>query len=311
MGHTRRIAERIERDLDVPGMVDALGSRIGGADLTSLLMEIARSRAASVEPSTVIDRHEQDRFARPSPIGLGAIRRVEDVLLSSMPEHFDLITVSPLVPFAAHHALGGVPQNNVVSTIRSTEVAADPTVGLALEAAARRRRVLSVDPRSPEQVRLATSQRVTRAQSFDQPRSFAHFSLVGLVSAGRDTGSLEFEKQSVSEHVTVAASGILRAGASRVHVALTDFSGTMDAVLDHVAESLADHAAVSIGVDPQRTHARGYYPSVCFKLHARLGGDLHEYGDGGLVDWGTALLGNQKERMMISGVSVDRLAIDT
>lgn len=310
MDRTRRIAERIERDLGVPGLVDALGRRIGGADLTSLLMEVARNRAASVEPSTVIGRHERDRFSRPSPIDLGSIRRAEDALLSSIPEHFDQIMVSPLVPFATHHALGGVPQNNVVSTIRSTEVAADPTVGLALEAAARRRRISSVDPRSPRRVRLATSQRVTRAQSFDGPRSFAHFSLVGLVSAGRDTGSLEFEKQSATEHITVASAGILRAGASRVHVALTDFSGTMEAVLDHVAERLADRASVSIGVDPHRTQARRYYRSVCFKLHAELGGELHEYGDGGLVDWGAALLGNEKERMMISGVSVDRLAID-
>lgn len=310
MDRTRRIAERIERDLDVSGMLDALGSRISGADLASLLMEVARTRAASVEPRTVIGRHEQDRFTRPSPIDLRAIRRAEEALLSSMPEQFDQIMISPLVPFATHHTLGGVPQNNVVSTTRATEVAADPTVGLALEAATRRRQILSVDPRSPQLVRLATSQRVTRAQSFDGPRSFAHFSLVGLVSAGRDTGNLEFEKQSAHEHIAVAAAGILRTGASRVHVALTDFSGTMDAVLDHVSGRLADHAAVRVAIDPHRTQARGYYRSVCFKLHADLGGRLHEYGDGGLVDWGATLLGNGKERMMISGISVDRLAID-
>src|ERR1700729_592448 len=50
------------------------------------------------------------------------------------------------------------------ATVRGTEVAADPTNGLALEAAARRHDLLRAAPRSAEPVRLAATQRVTRAQ---------------------------------------------------------------------------------------------------------------------------------------------------
>ena len=49
---------------------------------------------------------------------------------------------------------------------------------------------------------------------------------------------------------------------------------------------------------------------MCFKAAAIVGGEWFEYGDGGLVDWGARLVGSAKERMMISGMSIDRIAID-
>lgn len=43
---------------------------------------------------------------------------------------------------------------------------------------------------SVDDVRLAAVQRVVRAQRFDGTGRFAHFTLFGLVSAGRDSGGL-------------------------------------------------------------------------------------------------------------------------
>jgi hypothetical protein len=59
----------------------------------------------------------------------------------------------------------------------------------------------------------------------------------------------------------------------------------------------------SITEDPSRQSGRGYYVGLCFKVHA--GG--REVGDGGFTDWTAQLLGNRKERQLISGYGVDRL----
>lgn len=307
---TGRIARRVERELGFPGLIEALTRRVSGADLTSLLMGVFRSRADAVTAARVVSQYREDRFVRPSPIGLEHLRRIEDALLSVAAGPFEPVALAPSVPFGTHRALGSVPQNNVISTTRNTEIAADPTIGLALEAAARRAELFEADPRTGTPVRLVTTQRITRAQRFDGPRSFAHFGIMGLITEGRDQGSHGFEMGAVTEHVVVAARGLLAAGVERVSIALTDFSGTMSDVLEHVAGEAGRIDGVSVDVDPDRTHGRGYYDPICFKLHAVDGDGLLEYGDGGMVDWGAVLLGNAKERTMISGVSIDRLALD-
>src|SRR5205823_5296728 len=110
-----------------------------------------------------------------------------------------------------------VDPRKVVATIRGTEVAADPTNGLALEAAARR----AEQPRSAEPIRLAAIQRVTRAQFVDGPALFAHFQLFGLVTAGRDTGSGAFERQHLIEHLTFIDRALRGLGAENIEIALT------------------------------------------------------------------------------------------
>jgi hypothetical protein len=310
MDRTRIIAQRVADDLGVPEALAALGEKVAPSDLTPMLLDIMRSQAARVTPPQLLERHGSDRFTRTAPIGLPAIRKAEELLLSAVPDQFEQIMLSPLAPFGTHHVLGRIAQNNVVSTVRRAEAAADPTAGLALQAALQRRELLQHDSRSATTVRLATVQRVTRAQTFDDPRSFAHFGLVGLVTAGRDTGSLSFEKAAFTEQLAIAANACLKAGADRAKLALTDFSGSHGEVLEHASKALADLDRVSVEVDSDRTHALGYYPSACFKVHADVGTTSLEYGDGGLVDWGARLLGNAKERMMISGLSVDRVALD-
>jgi cytidylate kinase len=104
------------------------------------------------------------------------------------------VALSPLVPLGTHR-IAGVAQSRLVSTVRGTEVAADPTNGLALEAAMRRQELIRQQPRSTQRVSMAASQRVVRAQTFEGDASFAHFELFRLITAGRDTGNLIFERE--------------------------------------------------------------------------------------------------------------------
>ncbi|MFF1614675.1 hypothetical protein ACFVYA_43525 [Amycolatopsis sp. NPDC058278] len=264
---------------------------LSGADLTTVQLEIARRRAARLAGPDVLRRHREDRFAAPSPLPFALLRRVEDAALGAA-TGFDLVTLSPLVPLGTHSAVAGVAQHRVVPTGRGTEVAADPTTGLALEAAVRRS--------AEDVVRLAAVQRVVRAQQVPAGL-FAHFSLFGAVTAGRDAGDLAFERQHLAEHARLLAAACRALGASAVELGVTVLDPRFEGLLDTVPD-------VPVHPFPDREGGRGYYEGLCFKVYASFGGELAEVGDGGFTPWTRKLLGNAKERLLTSALGVDRLA---
>jgi hypothetical protein len=206
--------------------------------------------------------------------------------------------------------MGDVDPRNVIATIRGSEVAADPTNGLALEAAVRRRRLLDASPRSAEPVRLAATQRVTRAQAFSGPVSFAHFQLLGLVTAGRDTGDRAFQREHLTEHLKAAVAGLARLGTGPVRIAVTCLDQPSAQILAAVRDAFAGAADVNVMDAPERQAGRDYYRGLCFKVFVvPARDDPIEIGDGGFVDWTAKLLGSRKERLLISGYGVDRIAI--
>ena len=48
---------------------------------------------------------------------------------------------------------------------------------------------------------------------------------------------------------------------------------------------------------------------MCFKLNVVHDGEEVEVADGGVVAWTQALVGSNKERLTISGLGLERLAI--
>ncbi len=290
------------------GTIGAL-TDMSGADYTTLLMEVSRQRARKVNPATVVRSYRSDRFVRPAVMDLAERNRVEAAILAALPSSFSTLVLAPLVPFGTHATLAAVHQDRLVATARNTEVAGDPTAGLALEAAVRRRAVLANDPKSPERVRLASLQRITRAQRFDGPLSWAHFDAFGLVTAGRDVGHDTFEIDSLSEHVAILSGAVLAVGARRVTVSFTDFAeGTKDRVIANAMDRIDHDERVILRRDPQRQAGRGYYQGPVFNLTCDFGTKAFDVGDGGFVDWTQQLVGSRKERLMTSGLGVDRLA---
>jgi len=292
-----------------PELLDLLADELSGADLTTLLLEVFRRRADRLTPAEVMRRYRSDRFVAPAPTGVTAMRRAEDVLLSALPDGFETLVLAPVLPLAAHSAVASVDPRKVIATIRGGEVAADPTNALALEAADRRSRALAADPRSTTLVRLAATQRVVRAQHFEAaPGRLAHFQLFGLVTAGRDTGGRAFEQRHLAEHLQCAVRAISAVGAERIEVRLTGLDEASAPILERTREALAGQPGVHVLDDPGRTTGRGYYTGVCFKVYATIAGELLEIADGGFVDWTAQLTGNRKERLLISGLGVDRLS---
>lgn len=311
-----RAVSRIVRDLAANrGQLTAaelpdILAELPGADLATLLLEVFRRRAGRLSAADVMRRYRTDRFVGPGSVDFAALSRAQDAMLAAFGANFDIVVLAPVLPLGSHSVTARVDQRNVIATIRGSEVAADPTNGLALEAAVRRRRLLDAAPRSARAVRLAAAQRVTRAQLFSGPVSFAHFQLVGVVTAGRDSGSLEFERQHLAEHLRLAVRGLSVLGADAVSIAITCLDGPSSGVLAAVREEFAGVAGVEVVPEPERAGGRGYYQRLCFKIFARFGAEEPlEVADGGFVDWTAQLLGSAKERLLISGYGIDRLAI--
>jgi hypothetical protein len=308
-GGSGQALRRVVDEAGGPACLELLADGLAGADLTTLLLEVFRRRTARVRPAEVFRRYRTDRFVAPAAVDLAALRRVEDAIVGALPSGFETVVLAPVVPLGTHTATGDVDPRNVIATIRGTEVAADPTNGLALEAAARRGELLSRSPRSADLVRLAASQRVTRAQLFEGPVSFAHFQLLGVVTAGRDTGGREFERRHLAEHARLAAVGALAAGVEHVTIAITCMDDAARQVFSDVKDTLAGLANTAVVEAPERETGLAYYRDLCFKVFASAGGHRFEVGDGGFVDWTAKLLGNRKERLLISGYGLDRLAL--
>jgi hypothetical protein len=128
-----------------------------------------------------------------------------------------------------------------------------------------------------------------------------------MATAGRDRGGRRFEREAVAEHVTALAAGLAAARLAPVQLALTPLSEAGESVAAAVAGELSG-PLIEMSGDPQRQSGRGYYRDLCFKINVHSGGQWQEVGDGGFTDWAALLTASGKERLLISGLGIDRLA---
>ena len=309
--------ERIVRKSGVPDIVEVLSERLGATDLQSLLLEVFGRRAQAGSPGELLSRYTQSRFTTPSPVDPRERHAFDALAFSLLPEGFEGMELAPVAPLGATAVVTGTSQKRIVSTVRNSEVAADPTNALALECAVRRRQLIADDPRSARPVKLAASQRVVRAQQIpDHPSFFAHFRLFALCSAGRDGGSFGFELESLREQVDfhlrlLAAWREQGARVGSVHVPVTPLEdGPSAEVLRErvVAPLAAAHPGVRLDVDPDREQGRAYYRALCFHVNvADPDGEMLQVGDGGFTDWTQQLVPSRKERLLISAMGTERV----
>lgn len=305
---------RIEREAGTPRLRAALVERVPLTDLQSLLLEVYSSRVTGIAASSLLERYSQNRFVAPSGLDPLSMLEFDRLVFRLLPEGFGAVELSPVCPLGTVAAVAKLDQNSVVTTIRNTEVVADATNVLALECAVQRRRLLRADPHSRERVRLAASHRVIRAQPFHGPAQRQHFRLLGLCTAGRDEGSFRFETESLVEQTAfylrlLTEASQLGYAVDGLRLAFTDLQlGRRRTVLEEVVARLADRfPAVSLDFDPDRVSGRHYYTGVCFNVYGtdQTGTEL-QLVDGGFASWTQQLLGNAKERLMISGFGTER-----
>jgi len=281
-GHLRRI----EREAGMPGLAEAL-TKLAPTDLQSLLLHVFREQAARRDPRALLAQYERD-----SSVAAGRDVHALETRAFAAAAAFEPVALAPVSPLGLNGVLGGIGQNNVASTVRMTEVLADPTVALALEAAVRRR----ANP--GETVRLCAACRVLRLQPVPPGPGFTqHFSLFALVTAGRAQPSHGFEIEALREHVAFYRALLEAVGVTDAVVALTD---APESVLEAIPGAVED---------PARTQGRGYYDGMLLNVTATDGdGEPVALADGGRTDWTQRLLSNRKERLFTSGIGLGLLA---
>jgi hypothetical protein len=337
-----RIVRRIERELGMAGLVEALASRLSASDLRSLLMEVYRLRAAGTKETAILEHAARDPLMAPSTVSSRQLMAFDSVAFQSA-SAFVALDLSPVCPFSAAFTLGGTSQNNVLTAIRNAEVPGDSTIALAVEACRRRS--------SADVVRLCASHRVVRLQPFDVPGYSPHFRLFGLVTAGSDRGSFRFEMAHLLEQVRVYLRmfGMLTDVGFALRNPLVEFTDmiAVEAALaaagvtrEEIRESVRAHrlggserflSERGIAVQPNAPHPQlesdvvaslgdefpeaqfrvnqhrleglGYYSSFAFRISPDApDGNRYPIVDGGFTNWTARLMGNRKERLLISGI---------
>src|SRR5262244_1372143 len=120
------IVRRIERETALPGLADALTTKLPASDLHSLMMEVFRVRSNSVK---LFAFAAQDPLLTASSLDARILMTFDRAAFAAALE-FDALDLSPVCPFGASFALGGTSQNNILTTIRNAEILGDSTISM-------------------------------------------------------------------------------------------------------------------------------------------------------------------------------------
>jgi hypothetical protein len=283
---------------------DALNAfgQLSGSELNSVLLEIFARHTKHLEPPTVLATFDRNRFVGVS--ALDPIKHLEfelSVLRHAQLNNFRPFILSPVAPLGSCSALGTVSQNKILSSIRGTEVVADATNVLMLK--------LASDIKSGAQedvLRYCTVHRHIRGQAFDNPAYTAHFAVYCQVSGGLDLGNNKFELSELRHHVTC----LLRFLCTHVlsdrisaKIWFKSDDGRFEQQVRDVMTSLLDSDRVHFDHD----HSNLYYQRLQFKIFVRHNDVDLDIADGGFVDWPQKLLGNRKQRGIVSGLGLELL----
>ena len=307
-----KIAQRISKETGIPDLVEILAERITPTDLQSLMIEVYGRIAKRRIPRKILADYVGHRLTQPSRLNPSKIIEWDHVAFSNLPKGFETIELSPTIPLGSVSSIAPVSQDWILTTIRNTEVISDPTNALALECAVRRQKLTRKNPADNSTVNLACSHRVLRAQRYQDPKALAHFRLLSLCSAGRDTGNFRFEKASIAEHVRFYRHAITQfiGHHTPLRVTFNDLSpGAVHAdllteIIDGLAKELPN---TRVELEESKSTTRGYYQQFRFHIHAEHKGKWVELVDGGDTDWTRKLLNNAKERLVTSGIGSERL----
>lgn len=311
----KKILKRIKKKSQVPDLITALTDRLSLPDLQSLLLEVYSQRIQKLGSAYLFRQYSQNRFVQPAHVLPQKSIRFDLLAFSLLPAGFQTIELSPLCPLGTSAIIAPIDQNNIVTTIRNTEVCSDSTNVLALECARRRQTILAKTSGSPEKVKICTSHRVVRAQTFNEPGAYAHFKLLALVTAGRDEGGFRFETESLLEHIEfyitlLFESSSLKLNIQDIRVHIIDLDKTTRNNLEKtiVIPLKSKYQNIKIEFREAPSDVLDYYSTFRFQIFIRNSeGTDFLIVDGGLTDWTQKLLSNQKERLLCSGLGSERL----
>jgi hypothetical protein len=297
------VINSIKKKIGIADIVGLLAERLSGSELSSLMLAVYERKTEQMQPAELLTQYRGNRLVQPSVIDMIGLLESELAFLRYQRDRgFTPLKLSPVAMLGSCSVVAPVNQDKVVSAVRNTEIVADATNSVALHVADLRKQG------ETGVLRFCTTHRHVRAQRFAGKQYLPHFAIGCMVTAGRDTGSFGFECDGVAEHVGMYIDWLREEyGFEEFGIILKRRGGYDDRLLPVVEEGLHERCK---GVDVRTEELpaeNGYYQGVQWKLTIFRDGREREIADGGLVDWSQRLLGNRKERMLISGVGLEWL----
>ncbi len=303
-----KIINGIINKVKVPNLIELLAHQLSFSELQSVLLKTFELKVRTKNLSEILKDYQSNRFVRPSDIDPVIHRKLELDIFSLLPDDFEIIELSPLAPLGTSSVLTTVHQNNVVSTIRNMEVAADTTNILALECAVRRNDLLKKDIKNTIRVKLCSSQRLTRGQPFEDQNFSAYFNVIALCTAGKDEGNDTFEESCLIEHIKFYLKVIDRLldknDIKEIKIKLFEYEGFENHNLIEIIKTIIAPAKdISLMIEKNSEFGKGYYLRIRFMISiVNQRNQEFDYIDGGFTDWTSKLLNNKKERLLTSGI---------
>lgn len=141
----------------------------------------------------------------------------------ALDESFRPIDLSPVGVLGTNTVLAGLSQKTVLSALRDSEILADPTTALALEAVRLQVQCAEAD----KTLRLAACTRLLRLQNFNSRTEFSpHFLAMGLVSSGVDKGHRLFETEELRKHIESSLNVLIKLNKPKMHKVTLCYSDT-------------------------------------------------------------------------------------
>lgn len=295
------IGEHIIGKLDLQDIVKVLSDELSGSELNTILLDVFNRRIGQETPSSLLNKYEGNKLVKPARIDFLRYKEKElDCYKALAGKGFEPIELSPVAQFGTSSVVATVDQKKVLTALRNTEVQADPTNAIALHYASLKKKG-ELDNRTYNYSNIS---RVIRTQVFDNPNFTPHFSVLCLISCGRDTGSFNFEKEELLKHLTTSYEICKSYGVEQIWyeiIPCKEYESQSPLIAESVSYVRKKNSDLKISVvEPQ--HDNNYYYGFRIKQKIEVGGNTIEIGDGGLLDWTQQLLTNKKERMMTMGL---------
>ncbi|MCC0637648.1 MULTISPECIES: hypothetical protein [unclassified Clostridioides] len=298
------ITNRILNKIGNPELTEKMAS-LSQSDLNTLLLEIMKQK--NISPPNMLKSYALNRFCVPSGCDAIDYHKYEIMLLElAKSVGIKSVMLSPVAPFGNCSTFGCVDQNNIVSALRGTEVLADPTNMLATIIADKiKNKALD----NSTAAHFCTTARTTRTQPLLSKNHFAHFGIFCIVSTAKDTGSYLSEKEILLKQLEYYKLLLLEKYHAKMSVTLrkrggyTDTDGFFQRMSELIQTELPD-TPFDFDLDHEDNN---YYKGINFKIYMEKDGETLEIGDGGFVDWTQQMLCNKRERLLISGIGIERI----
>lgn len=295
------IGSHIINRLKLEDIVEVLSDKLSGSELNSVLLDMFNKRILQENPASLLNKYEGNNLVK--PINIDVLKFKEDELNCYkilVHKGFEPLELSPVAQLGTSSVIATVDQKKVLSALRNTEVQADPTNAIALHYASLKKKGVLKD----ETYNYSNISRVIRTQAFSNPNFTPHFSVLCLISCGKDSGSFNFEKEELLKHLS-ASYAICKDfyGLKKIYFELIPMKGydSQSQLITQCISYIQERNNFDISVvEPDKEN--NYYYGFRIKLKVIIKGSMYEIGDGGLLDWTKQLLSNKKERMITMGI---------